>query len=75
MPRLSWSLSVLIKNKIAFEERKHTESKILSAKEVIKSPGIPETAAIVKKIRKKKNRSGKKEKEKKKHFEKTKKIG
>src|ERR1035437_824017 len=43
----------LIKNKIAFEERKHTEAKILAAKEVIKSPGIPEKVAIIKKIRKK----------------------
>ncbi len=46
--------SELIKNKIAFEERNHTEAKILAAKEVIKSPGIPEKIAIIKKIRKKK---------------------
>lgn len=36
---------------IAFEERKHSEEKILNADEVVKSPGIPDTAAIVKKIR------------------------
>lgn len=45
--------SELIKNKIAFEERKHTEAKIFAAKEIIKSPGIPEKVAIIKKIRKK----------------------
>ena len=44
---------VLVKNKIAFEERMHTESKILDAKEVIKSPGIPEKAPIMKKVRRK----------------------
>src|SRR5262249_48940446 len=43
----------LLKNKIAFEERKHTDEKILEVGEVIKSPGIPEKAIIVKKIRKK----------------------
>ncbi|MBM3416485.1 MAG: UDP-N-acetylmuramoyl-L-alanine--D-glutamate ligase [Bacteroidetes bacterium] len=36
---------------IPFEEEKHTENKILNADEVMKSPGIPEKAAIVKKIR------------------------
>jgi UDP-N-acetylmuramoylalanine--D-glutamate ligase len=36
---------------IPFEESKHTEEKILSAVEVIKSPGIPEKAPIVKKLR------------------------
>jgi len=36
---------------IAFEEGKHTEEKILAADEVMKSPGIPEKAEIVKKIR------------------------
>src|SRR2546421_261481 len=45
--------SLLIKNKIAFEERNHTQGKILAAKEVIKSPGIPEKVAIIKKLRKK----------------------
>ncbi len=36
---------------IAFEEGMHTEEKILQAVEVMKSPGIPEKAPIVKKIR------------------------
>jgi UDP-N-acetylmuramoylalanine--D-glutamate ligase len=40
-------------NKIAFEESKHTEPLILNADEVVKSPGIPEKAEIVKKIREK----------------------
>ncbi|WP_255485078.1 UDP-N-acetylmuramoyl-L-alanine--D-glutamate ligase [Mucilaginibacter sp. X5P1] len=37
--------------KIAFEEKQHTEEKILNAIEVIKSPGIPEKAPIVKKLK------------------------
>ena len=36
---------------IDFEEGQHTESKILSADEVMKSPGIPEKSDMVKKIR------------------------
>ncbi len=36
---------------IDFEEGKHTEEKILNADEVMKSPGIPEKAVIVTKIR------------------------
>lgn len=32
---------------IAFEENKHTEDEILKAVEVIKSPGIPDTAGII----------------------------
>jgi UDP-N-acetylmuramoylalanine--D-glutamate ligase len=36
---------------IAFEERGHTEALILNADEVCKSPGIPEKAEMVKKIR------------------------
>jgi UDP-N-acetylmuramoylalanine--D-glutamate ligase len=39
--------------KIRFEENKHTEENILAAVEVIKSPGIPEKAPVVKKIREK----------------------
>lgn len=38
---------------IAFEEGQHTELQILNADEVMKSPGIPEKAAMVKKIREK----------------------
>jgi len=34
--------------KITWEEKKHTESLILNADEIIKSPGIPERVAIVK---------------------------
>lgn len=36
---------------IAFEEGQHSEEKILAADLVIKSPGIPEKAAIIKQIR------------------------
>ena len=36
---------------IAFEENGHTEELILSADEVVKSPGIPEKACIVKALR------------------------
>ena len=42
---------MLVKYNIRFEELQHTEDKILDAKEVIKSPGIPESADIIKKIR------------------------
>jgi UDP-N-acetylmuramoylalanine--D-glutamate ligase len=38
---------------IPFEENKHTEEDILTAAEVIKSPGIPDKAPVVKKIREK----------------------
>lgn len=38
---------------IPFEEKQHTEADILNATEVIKSPGIPGTAPIVKALRKK----------------------
>jgi UDP-N-acetylmuramoylalanine--D-glutamate ligase len=41
----------LIENGIAFEEKQHTEELILNADEVMKSPGIPEKAEIVKKVR------------------------
>jgi len=36
---------------IDFEEQLHTESKILGADIIVKSPGIPQTASIVEKIR------------------------
>jgi UDP-N-acetylmuramoylalanine--D-glutamate ligase len=42
----------LIQHQIPFEEGKHTQSLILAAKEIIKSPGIPEKAGIVQDIRK-----------------------
>ncbi|MFL9830541.1 UDP-N-acetylmuramoyl-L-alanine--D-glutamate ligase [Flavobacterium sp. ST-87] len=41
---------VLIKNSIDWEDEKHTESLILNADVVMKSPGIPEKAPIVKKL-------------------------
>lgn len=41
---------VLIDNEIAWEDEKHTEDLILNADVVMKSPGIPEKAAIVKKL-------------------------
>jgi len=39
----------LIENKISFEENKHTLDLILDADKIIKSPGIPDNAEIVKK--------------------------
>ena len=44
---------ILEKNGIKWEENNHDESIILSADEVIKSPGIPENAPIIRKIREK----------------------
>ena len=41
----------LQENQIAYEEGKHTAEKILNSQEVMKSPGIPESSAMVKKIR------------------------
>lgn len=38
---------------IAWEEGGHSEERILSADEIIKSPGIPETSELIKKIREK----------------------
>ena len=42
----------LRKWEIPFEQGQHTEEKILNADEIVKSPGIPETAPMVRKIRK-----------------------
>lgn len=42
--------AVLIENTIAWEEKQHTESKILNANVVMKSPGIPDHVALVKKL-------------------------
>lgn len=42
---------ILDKYALPFEEGQHTEEMILNATEVIKSPGIPEKAPIVKRIR------------------------
>jgi UDP-N-acetylmuramoylalanine--D-glutamate ligase len=41
----------LLLNKIDFEDGGHTEEQILNADEIIKSPGIPESVEIIKKIR------------------------
>lgn len=41
----------LVRNKIDFEEGKHSEEKVLNASLIIKSPGIPEKAEIIKKAR------------------------
>jgi UDP-N-acetylmuramoylalanine--D-glutamate ligase len=43
----------LTKHHIPFEEERHTEDLILNAKEIIKSPGIPDKVDIVKKAREK----------------------
>lgn len=42
---------VLANYKIDFEEGHHSEEKILSAELVVKSPGIPETAPLVKQLK------------------------
>ena len=44
---------ILEKHGIKWEERSHNEDLILSADEIIKSPGIPESAPIIKKIKEK----------------------
>src|SRR6476659_6881846 len=41
----------LTANKIDFEEGKHSEEKILRADLIIKSPGIPDKAEIIKKAK------------------------
>lgn len=43
--------AVLNQHNIAWEEGAHTEARILSADEVIKSPGIPDTAPLIVKLR------------------------
>ena len=42
--------ALLDQNSIPWEDGKHSESAILNADEVIKSPGIPLTAPIIKKL-------------------------
>ncbi len=44
---------VLLNNEIDFEEKNHTESKILIADVVMKSPGIPDTVPLILKLKKK----------------------
>jgi UDP-N-acetylmuramoylalanine--D-glutamate ligase len=46
-------IEVLLKNAIEFEEKKHTESKILNADIVVKSPGIADTVPLVIKLKNK----------------------
>ena len=43
--------ALLVNWQIAYEEGGHTEEKVMSADEVVKSPGIPETAPMVRKLR------------------------
>ncbi len=43
----------LVDMDVAFEEKQHTQGSILNATEVIKSPGIPDTAPIVVALKKK----------------------
>lgn len=42
---------VLLKNKIEWEEEKHSEARILNAAEVIKSPGIPDNVSLIKQLK------------------------
>ena len=42
---------VLLNNEIEFEDEQHTESKILNADIIMKSPGIPDKVLLVKQIR------------------------
>jgi len=42
---------MLDKRGIEWEEGQHTEEKILSANEIIKSPGIPDTAPMIQKVK------------------------
>ncbi|MDN3492012.1 UDP-N-acetylmuramoyl-L-alanine--D-glutamate ligase [Winogradskyella bathintestinalis] len=42
---------VLLNNEIEFEDEQHTDSKVLNADIVMKSPGIPDNVALVKQIR------------------------
>ncbi len=44
-------INVLKHNEIDFEEGKHSEGLILSAKEIVKSPGIPDTKQLILKIK------------------------
>ncbi|WP_412984094.1 UDP-N-acetylmuramoyl-L-alanine--D-glutamate ligase [Pontimicrobium sp. IMCC45349] len=44
---------VLVHNEIEWEEQQHTESKVLNADVVMKSPGIPDKVELVKKLKSK----------------------
>ena len=43
---------VLLNNEIEFEDKQHTESKILNADIIMKSPGIPDKVDLIKQVRK-----------------------
>ena len=45
--------NVLLKNKIEWEEEKHTEELILNADEVVKSPGISDSSELIKALHRK----------------------
>ena len=45
---------VLLQHNIKWEENQHTEELIMNASEVVKSPGIPDTVALIRKLREKK---------------------
>ena len=45
--------AILSKYNMAFEEEKHSEEKILEAEIVVKSPGIPDTAPLIKRLNEK----------------------
>ena len=49
--------SVLSNHEIEWEQEKHTESLILNADEIVKSPGIPDDLPLLIKARKKRNSS------------------
>ena len=44
-------ISMLNEYNISWEEKKHTESLILNADEIIKSPGIPDKAPVIKQLK------------------------
>ncbi len=43
--------AILTQNNIAYEENQHTEALVLSANEIIKSPGIPDKVEIIQKLK------------------------
>ena len=45
--------AILNRHQIAWEEKQHTEELILNANEIVKSPGIPDKAPLIKKLHEK----------------------
>jgi UDP-N-acetylmuramoylalanine--D-glutamate ligase len=45
--------NILVEKKIDFEDGRHTYERIIDAAEIIKSPGIPDSAEVIKKIKEK----------------------